>query len=114
MNPLPTHIQVGPMRYTLAIDQAAINEINPTAFGRTRNKEQSIVLSAGQGPDQEADTVLHETLHACFTVAGISERMTDTLAEETINALSPLLLDTLRRNPELVAYLLDTPAQEAS
>ena len=106
MPELPTHVQVGAFLYSLAVNQAAINEINPTAFGRTRNKEQSIVLSEGQGPDQQADTVLHETLHACFMVAGMSERMTDTLAEETIRTLSPLLLDVLRRNPELVAYLL--------
>ena len=50
--------------------------------------------------------MLHETLHACFMVAGINNRMSDTLEEETINSLSPLLLDTLRRNPGLVAYLL--------
>ena len=103
---LPRFIQVGPMRYSVAVDQAAINEVGPGIFGRTRNKEQSIVLAAGQGPDQEADTVLHETLEACFIVAGITDRMNDTLLEEIIAALSPLLLDTLRRNPELVAYLM--------
>ena len=106
MSQLPSHVQVGPMRYSLKVDQAAVNETSPIAFGRTRNRQQSIVLSEGQGPDQEADTVLHETLHACFMVAGINNRMSDTLEEETINSLSPLLLDTLRRNPELVAYLL--------
>ena len=106
MSQLPTHIQVGPMRYSLVVNQAAINEIAPGIFGRTRNKEQSIVLAEGQGPDQEADTVLHETLHACFMTAGITDSKAGTLEEEIINALSPLLLDTLRRNPDLVAYLL--------
>ena len=103
---LPDHVQVGPMRYTLAVNQAAINTEGHEAFGRTHHKAQTIQLAEGQGADQEADTVLHETLHACFAISGIGASVSTAEEERIVAAISPLLLDTLRRNPELVAYLL--------
>ena len=108
MTALPDHIQVGPMCYSLAVNQAAINAINPELQGRTTHRNQSIVLAEGIGPDQEADTVLHELLHACLSVSGAANKVSDGLQEELVAAITPLLLDVLRRNPQLVAYLLST------
>lgn len=48
------------------------------------------------------DTVMHEVLHALAHHCAIYK-----LDEKIVAALSPALLDTLRRNPRLAAYLLD-------
>jgi hypothetical protein len=52
-----------------------------------------------------AVTLLHEVVHAIFKIAGLPNEK----EEDTVTRLSPLLLDTLRRNPDLVAYLLGVP-----
>lgn len=60
-------------------------------------------------PDQKGnflrDTLLHEVLHAClFAAAG---GMTTDEEERLVASLTPVLLDTLRRNPGLLAFLTD-------
>lgn len=108
MSDLPTHIQVGPMRYTVAVDQVAINAEGSSkhVYGVTLHKKLSIFLAEGMAADQEADTLLHEVLHACLNVTGQDLPYTDTQMEAVVYGLSPVLLDTLRRNPDLVAYLV--------
>lgn len=45
-------------------------------------------------------TLLHEVLHGCLNPVNKDND------EELVNALSHVLLDTLRRNPELVKFLM--------
>lgn len=101
---LPAFIQVGPIRYSLKIDQAALDHTGTGKSGSTLHNSQAILLCDNEGPDQQADTVLHETLHAILAQT-YGELSVDE-DERIISALSPLLLDTLRRNPDLVAYLV--------
>lgn len=71
------------------------------AWGSTDAGTAQIRVVEAQGPYQERDTVLHELLHAALLVMGKGRE------EEIVSALSPVLLDVLRSNPELVAYLVD-------
>lgn len=48
-------------------------------------------------------TVLHEVLHACWGVTSLPDKH----EEDVITTLSPILLDALRRSPEVVAFLMD-------
>jgi hypothetical protein len=49
-------------------------------------------------------TLLHELLHAIWYAAG---RRGEKLAEEeAIRTLSPLLLDVLKANPDVLAFLV--------
>jgi len=48
------------------------------------------------------ETVLHEMLHCIFEHTGVDPEEHETL----IRSISPLLLETLRRNPELVEWLV--------
>lgn len=74
-------------------------------LGQTITTEQHVAIRNEQGPDQERDTMLHELLHACIQVGGI--RIGNSRREEMlVRTLSPVLLDCLRRSPELVEYLL--------
>ena len=108
MTALPDHVQVGAIRYTLAVDQAAINATgeNRNTYGRSLHREQRILLSEGLGSDQQSDTVLHEVLHACLSVTGLNLGLEDEKSEALVYGLTAILLDVLRRNPKLVAYLM--------
>ena len=63
---------------------------------------------ADSSPDEEADTVLHELIHVMISAAGIDHAFKNHDQQETaVDQLAPVLLDTLRRNPLLVAYLVE-------
>lgn len=66
--------------------------------GRTSVAYQWIAVDLDQGPDQLRDSLLHEVLHVCLGMLGKD-------ADETVELLSPVLLDTLRGNPALVTWL---------
>ena len=66
------------------------------------------MLRPDQGADQKADTLLHEVLHAIWEQTPLRSRESDE-QEEVVVALAAPLLDTLRRNPRLVEYLIGGP-----
>lgn len=94
----PSKVQVGAIRYTI------INEPLEGDAGETREYFQRIAISTGMGPDAERDTMLHEVLHAIWRQTPFRQHDEE---ERIIQALAPALLDTLRRNPKLTAYLLE-------
>lgn len=67
---------------------------------------QEIHLEPTLADDMLADALLHEVLHAVWLVVGGRENIDKELEEKIIAIISPTLLDTLRRNPELVLFLL--------
>ena len=107
--PFPKAVQVGPYRYTVECDQAAIDragqEMGGNLAGHANHAALRIDLAPDLARDYEAETLLHEVLHGVFCVTGIGRDFRD--AEEPIVArMAPMLLDVLRRNPDLVAYLV--------
>jgi hypothetical protein len=72
--------------------------------GTSTLNDQRLAVLEGQGQHQERDTVVHEVLHL------VSRMSAFPLKERQVTALSPVLLDVLRRNPELVAYLTEAIA----
>lgn len=103
---IPKRITVGPYRFTLTLDENAclrdsVAQGSDHLFGLMLPFEQKIVVNPRQGDDMKRDTVLHEVLHAILLGMGLE----DDLEERVISTVSPALLDTLRRNPDLVEYL---------
>lgn len=95
---MPSVIQIGPYRFAV--------ELNETAdSGQFLHESQKILIGPENGPDARADTLLHEVLHGHFVLLGLREDISKKLEEKIVLALAPLLLDTLRKNPKLVAYL---------
>lgn len=90
-------------------DRAEINQARVTAQSRYRIGECDIhelviKLDPDLPPDQLAVTLLHEVLHGIWYVgANLAGKVTQ---EDAIDALTPTLLDTLRRNPALVSAIL--------
>ena len=65
-----------------------------------------IRVRASSPPALQRDTTLHETLHMVVAVAGHQHYFRGNEEERLIRTLTPLILDTLRRNPALASYLL--------
>lgn len=55
------------------------------------------------------EILLHEVLHACFYVTGLSNgdmlRVQVNIEEYVVAHISPVLIDVLRSNPEFAKYL---------
>ena len=67
--------------------------------GEMSEHHQAITMAAGQTFENERDTLLHEILHA------IEERLQLKMREKQVALLATGLLQVLRENPKLVAYL---------
>lgn len=76
-------------------------------FGSTDVRRCEIRVSSKQSPSQSRETLLHETLHALLTVTGLASELGDDMEEKVATRLAPALLDSLRRTPALVAFLVD-------
>jgi hypothetical protein len=104
---LPATVEVGPHRYRISCPNHDLE--GDDCSGRTQNLQLVIQVRNDRPHTAVADTLLHELLHAVAHVAGFvqSADETETL-EDVISRLSSPLLDTLRRNPDLVAFLTAT------
>ncbi len=106
---LPDHVDIGPHRYTIVCDEAAIDkagrESQAELLGHCEHRTTTIILRPDQSASMLADSVLHEVLHAITSVTGIANDLGHDDDEAMVNRLSPALLDALQRNPTLTAYL---------
>ena len=103
---LPKAIQIGALSYPIRTDRETINQA--TVDGKTdfwaniRFSETDIVLEPNQTLAHQRMTLLHEVLHGCFHTTMLSKKWEET----AVRLLTGPLLDVLRRNPELLAFLL--------
>lgn len=109
---LPAVVEVGPYRYTVTSDELERLRIEHAEArqlsGRTDHDQLRIhvAMTADVAVDTRRDTLCHEVLHTLAFLSGLSAEWGSEKEEAVVRRLSPLLLDTLRRNPDLVAYLL--------
>jgi hypothetical protein len=107
MSQLPERVQIGPYRYAVRADAEALKDYEhsnrSSVWGCIRWKEGEILLDPEAQAQKHRETLLHEVIHGCNYVAGTAGMGKE---ERFTTALAPTLLDTLRRNPELVAFLL--------
>lgn len=105
----PRKIHVGPHTYRVVVDTAAMNaesvDAGEALVGRCCRRSQTIYVEPDQHPSQRRDTLLHEVLHAVASVTALESEWGDEREEEIVLRMTPALLDVLRRNPRLVAYL---------
>lgn len=109
MNNPVDHVDVGPFHYAVKFDAAEVKRLEEKNkqeyLGCCSFEEELIAINPNQTSDNLAETLFHEIMHAVFGLSGATGRMMR--EEDAIGRLCPMLLDTLRRNPQLVDYLMD-------
>lgn len=108
--PRPDTIQVGPRRYSVVVDRSLMDResvvYGSQLAGNCDHEKQVITLDPDLGSDCAAETLLHEVIHAVNNLVGINVHLSRDDEERVTNALAPALLDTMRRNPALVKFLI--------
>lgn len=109
----PKRVEVGPLVYTVRTDKQRSDDAD--TFGFTDHEKSEIILDPKLAAPHARVILLHELLHTILRDAigaqrgGKSALLADRDTEEIlVTAVAPWLLEVLRRNPELVAYLLAT------
>ena len=100
----PKTVIVGPKTYTIALSGEEIGKQD--AEGVCFAKYEQIFLAPDLTPGTERVAMVHELIHACFDdvkVGGVLKKEDD--EEKVCLTLAPRLLEVIRRNPKLVAYL---------
>lgn len=102
---IPKSVVVGPHTVTVRSDPDTCLLLREDGKSGDSLKPQLVIRVDTTCPHTTAaDTLLHEVLHHIWDITSL--RLGDNEREErVISALSPLLLDVLRRNPTLVTYL---------
>lgn len=101
---LPASILVGPHRYRVRTGKQHDRILGDNA-GHCVADQLTIRISRDLPPSVKAETVLHEALHAIWDQSPMRNREDD-VEEDVVSMFAPPLLDLLRRNPVLVAFLL--------
>lgn len=100
-------LEVGPYTYTVENDGDSEYEW----YGDVNHLKQRIRLKTQQADDSAKDTLLHEVLHIIMDQSPALRDYPKQQAEEIVG-MSSLLLDTLRRNPDVVMWMLNWEATE--
>jgi hypothetical protein len=107
MADIPKSVQVGPVRYRVEHSVEAINALrvaeNDAAMrAEIRYSTAVITIDPKLEISQKRLSLTHEVLHG--TLCGLGLHVINN--EDVVTPIAHSLLDTLRRNPELVAYLM--------
>jgi hypothetical protein len=107
---LPATVEIGPFTYDVTTDPAEIDTITTDAVLAAIDPASLLIgIEPTQDLGQMRDSLLHEVLHGITFVNGLDMEIDAAQLEEIVNRVSPLLLDTIRRNTALVAFLLAEP-----
>jgi hypothetical protein len=105
----PRRVKIGPHQYTIRSHKGPIPDPDDPKggdlVGYCDAEAGEILLSTGMSPSQTRDTLLHEILHAAFSLIGAN--LAHNTEERIVRSLAPAMLALLRENPALVAYLTE-------
>lgn len=111
----PTSVKVGYVDFTIRwlSDEEWRRECpgDQDNSGTTESTEARISIRVPKDghPVHLRETLLHEIVHACFQVSGLStenHRAMDDLEEAFVTRLTVVLIDVLRSNPDVTKFLL--------
>lgn len=104
---IPTQITVGP--HTYFVDTSVLTGrslLDERALGDTFFEELIIRVDKNYPYTVVAETLLHELLHVIWGQTSLMSSLDSITEECVVKAFSPLLLNLLRTNPDVVAYLV--------
>jgi Zn-dependent peptidase ImmA (M78 family) len=101
----PSKIKVGYASVKIVEDNARLVESEAGAMFSPNLA--TIYVESQQKNDYAKMALLHEILHVCLHSSSVE---TDkTIEEHYVSAMAPVLLQTLRENPELIEFLTQQP-----
>jgi len=103
---LPAAVKVGPFDYQLVVKEVIACPGIGEAWGVCMNNNQVIELARmWPSPVKAVDTLIHEIMHALFSVWNIPDRPDE---ETAVGSLSTGLTAVLFDNPELALWIMAT------
>jgi hypothetical protein len=102
----PSHVRVLGRNYALLFDHD-----DPDECGKCEVPDHEINIRDGMPPVEEADTVLHEIMHAVWEHMDIGHRRVE---ESVVRKLATGLTQVFQDNPALVQYLVDAGIHQPS
>ena len=104
----PSKVHVGQRTYTINLDDTGRLRERDSS-GETYNDLRQITVSGHLPPEPMREVVVHELLHALTEYTGLHHDLEDSSVtvsdEQMVGRLAPALVDLLRGNPTLVAWL---------
>lgn len=114
---IPDHVDVGPYCYTITVDELARHRAQESAqtilLGHTNHDDLTVIINEKMSASLARETLLHEMLHTVNEVTGLRAKWGNAKEERIVRRTSPILLELLRRNPGLVAYLMAAESPDA-
>lgn len=95
----PDLIKIGHIHFDLEDQNYDLEDEH--VYGQFDHKNGRIGINPDQPPEFGQDTVVHESLHAMFWVAGWNP----TQEERIVRTLTPMICAWIKDNPELMMYL---------
>lgn len=99
---MPRSLKVGPHRYKIVLDHHGLLDVGDPSAGGCNKDHHVIGLSPRMAPSTQADTILHEAVHALLATV----KLEDETEEAVALALGPGLLSLFRDNPALYPFLM--------
>jgi hypothetical protein len=102
----PEAIALGPHRFRVdASEDTAVLLHDENANGDSRPDQLLIRLGTRRPHSVVAETLLHELTHCAWSLTALPAHEVNEHQEVVVTALAPWLLEALRQNPALVAFL---------
>lgn len=92
---IPDYIKIGYSQWRINTEPSLLEE---ETLGKSYHQIQQIHLQPNMSQDKQHEVLLHEILHACYTLAGLDDEDDE---EEVVNRISPFLLQVLKDNDHL-------------
>lgn len=108
---MPKSVRIGTVRYRVHCDPETTKKTREFEKmewlqGRYKSVESSIVIADDLAPDNQQETLMHEVIHGIIWHAGLEDVFKKGADEGAVQAIALCLLNLLRDNPDLIAYLV--------
>lgn len=102
----PSALRISPHNWSVKWSHAEVLKFAPDndAAGITDHGSLTVAVNPGKAEDYNRLTLLHEILHVCARTADL--RLSYEQEEQFVAGVTSPLLDFLRQNPEVLAYII--------
>lgn len=103
--PMPTRVNIGGFDYDIV--PIPVKEALESNILGDHNFQKLLirVLQEGLHKQRQAEVIVHEVLHGCWSVANLPEKPKG--EEQVVEALGLMLVQVIKHNPKLIDWIQD-------